>query len=66
MAVKGTLIHAMKEMGLIKTIWISGTDNESDLFTKNLSGPEFDKHASKFCGSDDYYKNLQDGESVRS
>ena len=53
-------------MGLIKTIWISGVENEADLFTKNLSGSDFDKHASKFCGTDDYYKNMKDRESEKT
>ena len=28
----------------------------ADLFTKNLSGPLFEKHASEYVGKDKYYK----------
>ena len=56
----------MKELNLIKTIWISGDENEADLFTKNLAGPDYNKHAEKFCGEDGYYKSIQDRESVRA
>ena len=29
----------------------------ADLFTKNLSGPLFEKHTSEYVGKDEYYKN---------
>ena len=57
-------LREMKELNLIKTIWIPGDDNEADMFTKNLSGPNYNRHAEKFCGKDSYYKNIQDRESV--
>ena len=31
--------------------------NESDLFTKNLGGPDFNRHTEQFCGKDNYYAN---------
>ena len=40
----------LKEMNLVRTIWQSGDDNSSDLFTKNLAGPAFCKHIAKNCG----------------
>ena len=30
----------------------SGESNDADLFTKNLPGPAFNKHAVKFVGED--------------
>ena len=51
-------------MGIINTIWISGKENPADLYTKNLAGPDFEKHTVEFCGPDEYYKNIQDRESV--
>ena len=46
----------LKEAGIIEIKWTSGDDMTSDLFTKNLSGPTFEKHASKFVGEDEYMK----------
>jgi hypothetical protein len=37
-------------------VWIPTEENSVDLFTKNLSGPAFDKHASVYVGEDDYMK----------
>ena len=45
----------LKEEGLIKVIWIAGTDNDANLFTKNLAGPAFNKHGSAYYGKDEYY-----------
>jgi hypothetical protein len=30
--------------------WILGESNSSDLFTKNLAGPLFEKHMATYCG----------------
>ena len=30
--------------------WISGKENSSDLFTKNLAGPTFEQHTQVYCG----------------
>ena len=48
-------LREMKELNMIKTIWTRGDLNEVDMFTKNLAGPEYNKHSEKFCGVDDYY-----------
>jgi hypothetical protein len=47
-------LRELKEEGLIVTDWISGDSNPSDLFTKNLAGPAFEKHAARFVGLDQY------------
>ena len=47
--VRQYFLREMKEQGLIVVKWCSGDSNESDLFTKNLGGPDFEKHAGVFC-----------------
>lgn len=47
-------LRELKEEGLIMTEWIAGENNPSDIFTKNLQGPPFEKHASKLVGQDQY------------
>ena len=37
-------LRDLKEEGLLKVVWIPGKENEADLFTKNLPGPDFDRH----------------------
>ena len=54
--VKQYFLRELKEAGIIEIKWTSGDDMTSDLFTKNLSGPTFEKHASKFVGEDEYMK----------
>ena len=39
------------------------TNNEADMFTKNLAGSEHNKHAARFYGCDKYNNTAQDGES---
>ena len=41
-----------KESDIFKIQWKSGEEMTSDLFTKNLGGPLFKKHASEFVGKD--------------
>ena len=41
-------LRELKKQRIIDTEWISNTEMSSDIFTKNVSGPEFLKHASKF------------------
>jgi hypothetical protein len=57
-------LRELKEQGIIKTVWLSGLEMPSDLFTKNLARPLFEKHVRVYCGTDEYFKNLshpQDG-----
>ena len=54
--VRQYFLRELKEAGVIVTSWKAGASNESDLFTKNLSGVVFNKHAKKFVGSDQYNK----------
>jgi len=52
MDVRYLWLRELKEQGLVKVIWTSGESNDADLFTKNLPGPPFRKHAVKFVGED--------------
>jgi hypothetical protein len=57
-------LRELKEQGIIKTVWLSGLEMPSDLFTKNLARPLFEKHVMVQCGTDEYLKNRsnpQDG-----
>ena len=45
----------LKEAGIIGFQWISTANNEADMFTKNLAGPEHNKHAVMLYGNDKYY-----------
>ncbi len=38
--------------------WIKGTENETDVFTKNLDGPAFGKCIKNLVGQDVYMKIL--------
>ena len=46
--VKKNYLRELKENGVIELRWSSGEENSSDLFTKNLGGPAFEKHSSKY------------------
>jgi len=34
--------------------WVAGSENDSDMFTKNLDGPLFERFASVYVGKDEY------------
>jgi hypothetical protein len=42
-------LRELKEAGLVQTVWQHGVHNCADLFTKNLDGPMFKRHANVFC-----------------
>ena len=54
MEVKQLFLRELKEEGLVHAVWIPGQEMSSDLFTKNLMGPLFNKHTSVYCGVDAY------------
>ena len=37
-------MRELKEQGVLEVKWIASEDNNSDMFTKNLSAPPFEKH----------------------
>ena len=46
-SVRLAFIPELKEAGILKIKWIQGGNNSADLHTKNLSGPECEKHVSE-------------------
>jgi hypothetical protein len=57
--VKQLFLRELKESKVIKTNWIpAGEEMTSDIYTKNLPGPLFDKHGSKFVGGEDGYMKI--------
>ena len=52
--VRYLFLRELQENGIIKMRWIPGGTNDSDLFTKNLDRPTFEKHAKYFVGDDKY------------
>jgi hypothetical protein len=41
-------LRELKEQGIIKVEWIATGENSADLFTKNLQGPLFERHANVY------------------
>jgi hypothetical protein len=52
--VKQYFLRELKVAGLIVTEWRKGDEQKSDVFTKNLPRPTFEKHGRNFVGSDEY------------
>jgi hypothetical protein len=50
-------MRELKEQGLLEVRWVRSADNCSDLYTKNLGGDVYDKHAQKFVGWDKYFND---------
>ena len=53
-ALKQNFLVELKESDIIEYNRISMAD-ESDMFTKNLAGPEFNKNMIKLCGHNEYH-----------
>jgi hypothetical protein len=47
-------LWGIKEKGIISVIWKKETENNYDMFTKNLGIKDFDKHATEYVGNDEY------------
>jgi hypothetical protein len=64
--VRQCFLRELKEEGVIITVWCSEDIVSSDLFTKNLERPLFERHAETFCGKDEHSKSTKSsqGESV--
>lgn len=43
-SVRQSFLHKLNEEGVIELFWILTDKNSSDIFTKNLPGPAFEKH----------------------
>ena len=47
-------LRELKEANIIHCIWCPTANNEADALTKNNTGPEFERHNSKFVDQDQY------------
>ena len=47
-------LRDMQEQNIIDVQWVHGEENETDIQTKNVSGPLFKKHCEVYCGIDEY------------
>ena len=47
-------LRELKEQGIVDIQWVATDVNEADLFTKNLPKGSFERHVSRFCGTDRY------------
>ena len=45
--VRQFFIRDLREEGVLRVDWIPGTENESDILTKNTTGQVFQKHVSR-------------------
>ena len=52
--VRQNFLRELKEDGILIIRWISGDENDTDIHTKNLAGPLFEKHARTYFGNDEY------------
>ena len=55
-------MRELKEEEILKVVWIPGSKNSSDLFTKNLMGPDFERHSADCVGEGS--SNDSQGENV--
>ena len=53
-AVQNHFLRQLKEDGLIIVKLINGDDNDADIFTKNVTADEFEKHIPLYVGRDIY------------
>ena len=52
---KTWFLRELKENGILRIHWVAGNKNPSDVFTKNLAGPDFERYTREYCGDDKYY-----------
>ena len=52
-------LRELKEDGLVAFKHIPGTENEADIFTKNVDAATLHRHTEKLCGKDDLYESLK-------
>jgi hypothetical protein len=43
-------LRELKAKGILNLRWKAGVDESSDIFTKNLPRPDFERHAREFVG----------------
>jgi hypothetical protein len=53
-ATRVTFLRELKEEGILVVKWTSNEFMSSDIFTKNLGGKDFKRHATTYVGEDEY------------
>ena len=61
--VKQNFLQKLKEAGIVEFQWIFMANNEAEMSTKNVSGPEHNKHAARICRHNKNYITVQGRES---
>jgi hypothetical protein len=56
-SVRQSFLRELNEDDIINVEWIPTNENSTDLYTKNLAGPKFEKHTTVYCGQDEYMKS---------
>jgi hypothetical protein len=54
--VRQCFLRELKESKIMDIHWIKGSENDADVFTKNLNGPTFEKCIKTLVGQDAYMK----------
>ena len=49
------LLRYLNQEGLINTVWTPINENSGEFFTKNLSGPDFNKHINRYRVDESHY-----------
>jgi hypothetical protein len=65
MDVRYHFLRELKEANIVRVQWVSTHENCTDMFTKHLAGPVFNKHTRVFCGDDPKSLRVSPGEGVR-
>lgn len=53
-AIRMSFLRELEEDGVLKVKWTKGENNSADMFTKNLPGPAYERHAVEYVGMDEY------------
>jgi hypothetical protein len=59
--VKFFFLRELKEQGLLVIKHVPGSENDADIFTKNVTTSIFEKHLPLYVGKDEYMKSQTDG-----
>ena len=54
MDVRNHFLRDLKDEGLLIIRHVPGDENDADIFTKNVTGPIFQRHLPTFVGIDKY------------
>ena len=52
--VKQYYLRELKELKFLEVRWIAGSENETDMFTKNLHRPDIDRHGENSATDEEF------------